>query len=299
MNKMNIIMFFWNLIKPKNWLILLSMVINVGICVGLAVYVGFLFGLEKKYVLYIGAGVIGLYALLEIVMLTPIGEAILRSKMKMKPLPETSWVYAVFNTVRARTESFNKWLSPHVKLYYTETNDVNAFALGSRTVCVTSGLTYLPPDQIEGILAHEFGHISYYDSYVSVVARHGNLLFYIAVVLATQFISLFAFVFDTAISKRFGSAYFFRIAVNFIGNLLITLVSLISGVLFCARSRIVEYKADAFAAKIGEGRNLRDGLITISGGGLPTKKGSLYERMMGTHPPTDKRIAKLNQLIGY
>lgn len=152
---------------------------------------------------------------------------------------------------------------------------------------------------MEGILAHEFGHINYYDSYVSVVARHGNLLFYIAVVLVTQFISLFAFVFDTAISKRFGNAYFFRLAVNFVGNMLITLVSLISGVLFCARSRIVEYKADAFAAKIGEGRNLRDGLITISGGGAPAKKTSLYEKMMGTHPPTNKRIEKLNALIGY
>lgn len=296
---MNIIMFFWNLIKPKNWLILLSMVINVGICVGIAAYVAYLFGLENRYILYIGAGVIALYALLEIVMLTPVGEAILRSKMKMKPLPETSWVYAVFDAVRTRTESFNRWLSPHVKLYYTEESGANAFALGSRTVCVTSGLTYLPPDQIEGILAHEFGHISYYDSYVSVVARHGNLLFYIAVVLATQLISLFALVFDTAISRQLGNAYFLRLAVNLIGNILITLVSLISGVLFCARSRIVEYKADAFAAKIGEGENLRDGLITISGGGKPAKKGSLYERMMGTHPPTDKRIEKLNSLIGY
>ena len=296
---MNIILFFWNLIKPKNWLILLSMIINVGICVALAAYVSYLFGLENRYILYISLGVVGLYALLEIIMLTPVGEAVLRSKMKMKPLPETSFVYSVFETVRARTESFNKWLSPRVKLYYTPTNDVNAFALGSRTVCVTSGLTYLPPSQIEGILAHEFGHINYYDSYVSVVARHGNLLFYIAVVLVTQFISLFAFVFDTAISKRFGNAYFFRLAVDFVGNMLITLVSLISGVLFCARSRIVEYKADAFAAKIGEGRNLRDGLITISGGGAPAKKTSLYEKMMGTHPPTNKRIEKLNALIGY
>ena len=46
-------------------------------------------------------------------------------------------------------------------------------------------------------------------------------------------------------------------------NLLISVVSLISSLLFCARSRIAEYGADAFAVKIDEGENLRDGLITI------------------------------------
>ncbi|MDE5722266.1 MAG: M48 family metalloprotease [Clostridia bacterium] len=291
---MNIIMFILNLLKPKNWLIILSIVLNVGICAGIAVYVSYLFGYNNY--LLVSICVIAAYIALELFMLTPVGEAIMRRKMKMKPMPETHWTYAVFNEVKRRTRIKNRWLSKRLKLYYTESKEMNAYALGSRTVCITSALTYLKPDYIEGILAHEFGHITYYDSYVSLLARHGNMLFYAVVMAVWALCSLFALFLDVIASSVCRDTRLFRLMVMHFANLLISVVSLISSLLFCARSRIAEYGADAFAVKIDEGENLRDGLITITGGSSPRSR-NLTDMLMNTHPATEKRVKRINKLI--
>ena len=70
-------------------------------------------------------------------------------------------------------------LSMNIKLYIQEDMDINAFAFGRETLVLTRGsLELLNDDGIKGLIAHELGHFSHYDTIVQLFAAVGN--FYIS-----------------------------------------------------------------------------------------------------------------------
>ena len=143
---------------------------------------------------------------------------------------------------------------PVPRLYTIPSEQPNAFATGRNprhaAVAVTEGLLQqLPPEQVEGVLAHEFGHIKNRDILVSsiaamisgAIAAIGNLL---------QFTLFFGG--DDEDSGPLGW-------IGLIAT--ITLAPLAASLLQLAVSRQREYLADATGANLlGRARPLADAL---------------------------------------
>lgn len=184
----------------------------------------------------------------------------------------------------------------------------NAFAVGrsqkNSTVCVTTGLLeLLPPAELEGVLAHELAHVAHRDVLVMT--------------LASFFASLAAMIMQNAIwfgggsrdNRDSGPGLLVVLAVS-------AAVYAISFMLLRALSRYREYAADRGAAIVtGRPSALAAALVRISDGIahtpdrdlrevgavqafyiLPPRAKGAMSQLFATHPPTEKRIAALQQI---
>lgn len=183
----------------------------------------------------------------------------------------------------------------------------NAFAVGrsqkNATVCVTTGLLdLLPPAELEGVLAHELAHVAHRDVLVMTVASF--------------FASLAAMIMQNAIwfgggrdNRDSGPSLLVVIAVS-------AAVYAISFMLLRALSRYREYAADRGAAIVtGRPSALASALVRIQDGIsrtpdqdlravgasqafyiVPPKVKNSITAVFSTHPPTEKRIAALQEI---
>jgi heat shock protein HtpX len=197
---------------------------------------------------------------------------------------------------------------PVPRLFLIPSEQPNAFATGRNpkhaAVAVTQGLLqHLPPDQVKGVLAHEFAHIKNRDILVSsIAAMVAGAISAIATVL--QFSLLFGG--DDEDSGPLG----------LIGTLAtIILAPLAAALIQLAVSRQREYLADATGAQLlGRGEPLANALETLERGAQavpmnvnpataslymvnPLPRGGMATLFM-THPPLDERIRRLRALDG-
>jgi heat shock protein HtpX len=197
---------------------------------------------------------------------------------------------------------------PVPRLYTIPSEQPNAFATGRNprhaAVAVTEGLLQqLPPEQVEGVLAHEFGHIKNRDILVSsiaamisgAIAAIGNLL---------QFTLFFGG--DDEDSGPLGW-------IGLIATII--LAPLAASLLQLAVSRQREYLADATGANLlGRARPLADALDTLERRAqvvpldVNPATASLYivnplrrqgvATLFSTHPPIVERVRRLRALDG-
>jgi len=197
---------------------------------------------------------------------------------------------------------------PQPRLYLIPSEQPNAFATGRNpqhaAVAVTEGLLrYLPPDQVKGVLAHEFAHIKNRDILVSsIAAMVSGAIAAIANIL--QFSLLFGG--DDEDSGPLG----------ILGTLATIILAPIAAMLLqLAVSRQREYLADATGAQLlGRAAPLADALANLERGAqaLPMNvnpaTASLYAvnplpragvaSLFMTHPPLAERIRRLRALDG-
>jgi heat shock protein HtpX len=197
---------------------------------------------------------------------------------------------------------------PVPRLFLIPSEQPNAFATGRNpkhaAVAVTQGLLqHLSPDQVKGVLAHEFAHIKNRDILVSsIAAMVAGAISAIANVL--QFSLLFGG--DDEDSGPLG----------LIGTLATIILAPLAAMLIqLAVSRQREYLADATGAQIlGRGEPLANALETLERGAQaipmnvnpataslymvnPLPRGGVATLFM-THPPLDERIRRLRALDG-
>lgn len=197
---------------------------------------------------------------------------------------------------------------PTPRLYLIPSEQPNAFATGRNpqhaAVAVTQGLIrHLPPEQLKGVLAHEFAHIKNRDILVSSIAAMvaGSIS---AIANVLQFSLLFGG--DDEDSGPLG----------LVGTLAtIILAPLAAMLLQLAVSRQREYLADATGAQLlGRGEPLADALETLERGAqavpmaVNPATASLYAvnplprrgvaTLFATHPPLAERIRRLRELDG-
>jgi heat shock protein HtpX len=198
---------------------------------------------------------------------------------------------------------------PVPRLYLIPSEQPNAFATGRNpshaAVAVTQGLLqHLPPDQVRGVLAHEFAHIKNRDILVSsIAAMVAGAISAIANVLQ------FSLLFGGGDDEDSG-------LLGLIGTLATIILAPLAAMLIqLAVSRQREYLADATGAQLlGRGAPLANALETLERGAqaLPMNvnpaTASLYAvnplprggvaRLFMTHPPLEERIRRLRELDG-
>lgn len=196
---------------------------------------------------------------------------------------------------------------PTPRVFIMDDPSPNAFATGrnpkSSAVCVTTGLLDIMDDkELQGVLAHEMGHIKNYDIRVAMVAF-----------ALTAVISLLA---DIMLRLTFFSDNDNDNQLFFVlGIVAAILAPIVASLIQLAVTRQREYLADASGAlttRYPEG--LASALEKIKKSGSVARhqntatahlffvnplKGHGLANLFSTHPPLDDRIARLRQMGGH
>jgi len=196
---------------------------------------------------------------------------------------------------------------PKPKVAVVNTQVPNAFATGkspkSSLVAVTSGiLNLLDDDELEAVIGHELTHVRSRDILVLTLAS----------VFSTVAWYLAQFGFFGGIQSRNRDSAGTTVIV-----IVVAVVTwIVSFLIIRAISRYMEYAADrGGAAMTGNPDKLADALLKISGkmNNIPTKEiervqklnaffiipalsGNSIANLFSTHPPVEKRVAKLREM---
>lgn len=262
-----------------------------------------------------------LYMISVIIALSSIGECLLRIECNCIPLNNKKKkskkrrhikeyamyqrVQPLFDEVIDRAKENKAYVPENIKIFYTEENSLNAFALGRKTICITEGLLVLSDEEIKSVLAHEVGHISNHDTDLILLVIIGNLIvsiFFFVIRLVTYLITKIMLFVSYVLSfgfRRVGvllnnfSVSLYRF-VSKILSLLIWLWAKLGMLLTMNTKREQEYKADTFSKEMG----YKDGLIKFLSTILEKEKDfkrkrSVFSILTSSHPKTQKRITKI------
>lgn len=192
---------------------------------------------------------------------------------------------------------------PMPRLYIMHTSQINAFASGRdpkhAVICVTDGaLEKLERRELEGVLAHELGHIATYDMrYMTMVAVMVGMISIISEIF------LRSLWFKSSDSDNKGNAIFM-----IIGIALAILAPIVVYFVQLSISRKREYSADASAVKftrnpsglIGALKKIKyDGNKDekkVSKAIAPLFFSSPFKNLGSTHPALDDRIKVLERM---
>ena len=201
---------------------------------------------------------------------------------------------------------------PMPKVYVIPDEAPNAFATGRdpkhAVVAATTGLLAIMDDkELEGVMAHELGHVKNYDIRVSTIV-FGLVS---AVAVLADFAIRMAF-FSNHGNNRNSNDNGFGLALIVIGIIGSIIAWFIGPLVSAAVSRQREYLADATGAhttRYPEG--LASALEKLGTYGRPMRRASssmahmyindpvkpgMVERLFSTHPPIPKRIARLREI---
>src|SRR6185295_17107178 len=202
---------------------------------------------------------------------------------------------------------------PMPRLYIVTDDSPNAFAAGrspkQAIVAVTTGLLErLDEEELEGVLAHELSHIRNYD--VRLMTWAAVLAGSIALLANIFLRGLF---FGGGRSNNNGGANVLVLVAVVLGTILAPIAAVL---IQLAISRRREYVADAAGAELTRyPQGLASALRTISANAKPSVHLSNpsiahlmiapqlggaggVSKLFSTHPPTEERIARLEQIAG-
>ena len=239
-----------------------------------------------------------IYVFSILLSLTPIGQGALclmcgakritRTDMRSRIMPLAAEVFE-----KAKRESPLMPDRINVRVIYDP--EPNAYAIGTYTIGVTEGLLSLPDSQIQGIVAHEMGHLALQHTLIRILFGPGNI----------YMISIMAILEAIRAILVLGAAE--AASIGRMGSVLGSFILLISGICFLLIScwtgimtfflsgscRANEYEADAFACRIGYGRELAEALDLLTMG---TPCSSCLQMLKSASPDPSDRIDRIGRL---
>jgi heat shock protein HtpX len=190
---------------------------------------------------------------------------------------------------------------PKPKLYVMPGSQINAFASGrnpdNAVICVTEGaLDKLSRRELEGVLAHELGHIGNYD-----------IRFMTLVAVMVGMVAIISEIFLRSMWFRSGDNDKAGAIMMIVGIVLAILAPIFVYLVQASMSRKREYSADATAVKFTRNpEGLIEALEKIKSDHAPKQKVSKalaplffsnpFRKLGSTHPPLDKRISVLRSM---
>lgn len=201
---------------------------------------------------------------------------------------------------------------PAPKIYVINDASPNAFATGRdpqhAAIAVTTGLLeVMNRSELEGVVAHEMGHIKNFDTRYAVMAV---VLVGVVVILSDVFLRMvFRGGFGGGNNRKGGSAYLVLVALAIV---LAVLAPIFAQLLKLALSRQREYLADATSAQLTRHpEGLASALEKINSSKTAPKfandanshlfianplKGKFLAGLFSTHPPIQERIRRLRTM---
>ena len=202
---------------------------------------------------------------------------------------------------------------PMPKVYVINDDAPNAFATGRdpqhAVVAATTGLlAIMDDDELEGVMAHELGHVQNYDIRVSTIV--------FGLVVAVGFIAdiLLRFSFFSGGNRNNNNNNGGNPVVMILGIAALIISPLVAGIVQAAVSRQREYLADATGAMTTRHPDaLASALGKLATYGRPVRrqnssmahmwiadpnKPGLIDKLFSTHPPIAERVERLHKIGG-
>jgi len=215
---------------------------------------------------------------------------------------EAPWLYAIVQKLTTRADI------PMPKIYMIPGEQPNAFATGRNpehaAVAVTEGITrLLDRDELAGVLAHELAHVKNRDILIGTIAA----TFAGAISMLANF-AQFALIFGGGRGNDREGNPLVMIAMMIVAPMAAMLVQM-------AISRTREYQADRVGAEtLGDPRPLASALRKLQNGAaripmdnaepatahmfiVSPLSGTSMASLFSTHPPMEKRIAALMDMV--
>ena len=149
--------FLKRMFRKSNTTVVIYLIINyilISAIIGLLFSGGGGIGILLGFVVGLVAYIISLA-----LALSPVGEWLLRLQCQCHPIEKLSPelqndILPIFQEVYQQARREDSSIAPDIKLYFTENEDENAFALGRKTIAVTTGGLQNPMfrEQLKGIL---------------------------------------------------------------------------------------------------------------------------------------------------
>ena len=229
--------------------------------------------------------------------LSPMAESLWRMISGIRALEINSETYRLqplFDEVYAEAQKRDKNLPGNIKLYIKDDMDINAFAFGRSTLVLTRGSIEMLSDEcLKGLIAHEFGHFSHYDTSVILIAYVGNMLMSLLLKCIRGITKMLLFI-SRSKDPIFGTC--FKILYNIVNGIYRGII-FIGDIILMSVSREHEFMADKFAQTCGYGNELADVLNQIHQVSMYRPE-SVIEQLRSTHLPLTQRIARLENLNG-
>lgn len=206
----------------------------------------------------------------------------------------------IYKEVYEKAKLKDPSLADDIELYINNSEEVNAFATGRKTICITKGLMNRPVEQIKATLAHEFGHISHKDTDMLLFVYVGNFI----VTTMILFIKLVANCFHaisvmSSLSKGNPAQAISRMSSWFLTTIVIAAFmwvwTKVGALLIMKSSRDNEFEADKFAFDLGYRHELCLLLDTFG----DVEMNGVFASLASSHPDIDDRIARLQSLGVY
>lgn len=238
-----------------------------------------------------------LYGISISIALSPLGETMLRFIEKLRPLStkeEKEYLLPIFEEVYENAKEKDQKLNNNIRLYIIDNMYVNAFAIGRKTIAVTKGAVQtFSQDELKGVIAHEFGHLSNGDTKALLLSTIGNGIFSVLIFVLRIIMLITEVVFSLT---RIPFLDVFAVLARFLFDIGVIIFSYVSEILLSVNSRQNELWADKFAFEIGYGEELVSSLYILQKISLPNNL-KLLDRLRASHPNTAKRIEQLENLL--
>lgn len=189
-----------------------------------------------------------------------------------------------------------------MKLYLVPGNDeMNATAYGFNCVSITRGtLDNADPITLNAVLAHEISHILSFDAEFNraVFCSITLLIAAISIMSFAAMVAIFLIFLILSCFRSWLGVIAFRGTTKAVGGIFSMLqrgIIMIYRSLLSLASRHAEYRSDKYSCELGYGLQLSHFLALAEPANQ--RQMTLTEAMYRSHPPTEKRIARLEKQL--
>lgn len=242
---------------------------------------------------------VGIYAVILVIAMSPIGEFLCRICFGGRRISVNDWQTKVdyaLNNVIINAENRNINIPNNIKVYYVYDVFPTSFSVG-KSICLSSALLDSNQQNIEACIAHEMGHITAYDSTITILANSGNM-----VVLALGALLQSFYVFNNwtsryGRSRASGRRHLFAALLLGLPIIIVGIVLGVTRLILNIGNREKEYAADMFAVNIGYGQALKNALLTMDFDSQLNRR-NLWQSLIASHPGVYDRIGRIDSYLG-
>lgn len=290
-------------------------VVNIGLIISLLInfFVSFVFVSLFISDFVVGIGITLLIYVCSIgILYTPIGDWWYRKIVLNLREPnevEKGRLMPIYNEVYERVLTVVPNLSRDIKIFIYDDDDINAFAIGLKTIAVHRGMLInnIYDNEIAAILGHEFAHIVNGDTFCTILAVQSNAIvsvfrtvFSFLMIVVAKFIGFcVALLFETVESAENG----FKIVdacvrgINWLIDKFVLIFVFISVIIAQYSRRQHELAADNFVDRLGYGQYMIHFFQRYEGMDSTSNMFSFSHLLYGTHPSMKIRISNLQSNI--
>lgn len=246
------------------------------------------------------------------ILYTPIGDWWYRNIVFNLREPnelEKKRLMPIYNEVYKRAVVASPNLSRDIKLFIYDDDDINAFAIGLKTIAVHRGMLInnIYDREISAILGHEFAHIANGDTFCTILALQSNIIvsiirtiFSFMMIVAAKIIG---FCVALAFETEQGAENGFTIAdacvrgIKWLIDKFVIIFVCISVIIAQYSRRQHELAADNFSARLGYGQAMIHFFERYEQTDSIGNMFSLSYLLYGTHPSMQVRISNLKNNV--